>query len=297
MKSVAWPFLVSRNRTVDYGTVVIPEHLSRSRLMLELPRVVDVELTEHVAYASVSVEGRPLTLGYRVVRAEQDGCAFADSVGRAIHWIEGVILQGEGRRLADESAVFARVREGLLPHYLAFWGGASAPLFSAQLSVDIRTGASSMARPVDAGVDGRIPPLGAAQRALLSFWRLVASVSVLMAVAYGFWLMCAEAVPRPPDRRALGRGAAAELSSRLQALEVRKRPPLPPTEEAVDPTLDVELQQVDPLMDASLPEHQRRQMQPFTGASEPLPAVDDSGPADSTTEAAAQRAGEPDGPR
>lgn len=105
MKTKVWPFLVSRNRYLDYRTVVAPDWLCEENIPNLLSRVADGQLTEpgHAIFRKVySSKAGDFSVIFRVRTATikdisfqgQDGDEILkDTFGRDIYLIEGLVLK------------------------------------------------------------------------------------------------------------------------------------------------------------------------------------------------------------
>jgi hypothetical protein len=129
------PFLVSRNRSLDYRTVVAPKFMCDNGVAHELARAAGGSLTppDHILYREIqlpSPENLPenLILVFRVIEANQQEIysnasseTLTDLFGREILWIEGFIIQDKVNLLHITLEAFEIVHKQLLPSYRLFW--------------------------------------------------------------------------------------------------------------------------------------------------------------------------------
>ncbi len=138
MKAKAWPFLVSRNRELDYTSVLLPEFLRDTNLGVSLQDHL-VEEGGSPAYAYLADQRRrPLTALYRVRRAEVGGQVYRDHVGRVIHLVEGVILQGRAN-LMNPNLALDSLHQDVSSSFVSFWSSGKRLYSSASMEVELLT--------------------------------------------------------------------------------------------------------------------------------------------------------------
>lgn len=126
MKANAWPFLVSRNRILDYRLVVAPDFLVEAQTSNRLIRYVEADATGNPTRQDVrDPELGDLTVVYRVAPAIDGERKYEDHVGRQILWIEGVVLKGTGATLTDAVDVLSEAHERVSDDYRSFWDNAA----------------------------------------------------------------------------------------------------------------------------------------------------------------------------
>jgi len=138
------PFLVSRNRTLDYRTVVAPKFMCDNGVAHELARAAGGDLTPpgYAVYRKyqVTLESLPenFILVFRIVKSNQKEIysdtfneTLTDPFGREIFWIEGFIVQSKADFLNVTLAAWEIVHKNLLPSYRSFWE--STDLFEAPI--------------------------------------------------------------------------------------------------------------------------------------------------------------------
>lgn len=128
MSIKAWPFLISRNRYLDYRTVVAPDFISGTTTFLA--RAVGGDLSEdgQANYREIhnSKDG-DMTLIFRVIEAnstdigEEGSETLKDSFGRAISLIEGIIVQGRHSSILVNQEIFNYVHTEVVTYYRNFW--------------------------------------------------------------------------------------------------------------------------------------------------------------------------------
>ena len=133
MKTNAWVFLVSRNQSVDYQTVVAPDFIDAAKLRGLLTKVTDSDLTPP-AQANIrwirSSTTNNFSIVFRVIKAratdigEASGDILTDSFGRAIYLVEGLVFREDPNflRKSIESYHLEQAHTKALVHYQCFWG-------------------------------------------------------------------------------------------------------------------------------------------------------------------------------
>ncbi len=104
MITEAWAFLVSRNRYLDYTTIVAPDFMCQAKATKLLANAAIGELTgfDRVLYREIHQSHLgDLTLIFRILKAtatllepEAEEAVLKDAFGREIHLIEGIVLRG-----------------------------------------------------------------------------------------------------------------------------------------------------------------------------------------------------------
>jgi hypothetical protein len=131
MQIQVYPFLVSRNRNLDYRTVVAPKFMCDKGVAHELARAAGGNLTP-IGYAVCrEIQITPpdnLILVFRVVESNQQEIyanasheSLTDPFGREILWIEGFILQDKINLPNLTLEAFETVHKQLLYNYRLFW--------------------------------------------------------------------------------------------------------------------------------------------------------------------------------
>jgi hypothetical protein len=136
------PFLVSRNRTLDYRTVVAPKFMCDSGVAHQLAKAAGGKLTPlgHAVCREIQVTPpENLILVFRVIASDQQEIysnaspeALLDPFGREILWIEGFILKDKINLPDLTLEAFEIVHKHLLPSYQLFWE--STDLFEAAVT-------------------------------------------------------------------------------------------------------------------------------------------------------------------
>ncbi|NES06280.1 MAG: hypothetical protein F6K22_27780, partial [Okeania sp. SIO2F4] len=133
MSIEVWPFLVSRNRYLDYRTVVAPDFICEAKTDNLLARVTTGDLTEPEKGFIRQIFGSKVgdfTIVYRILKATQKDLNYQagdeilkDQFGREILIIEGVVIQG----IKSQENVFIspknmeEVHQKLTGGYTEFW--------------------------------------------------------------------------------------------------------------------------------------------------------------------------------
>jgi len=131
MQIQVYPFLVSRNRTLDYRTVVAPSFMCDKGIAHELARAAGGSLTPpgHALCREIQIiPPETLILVFRVIESNQQEIysnasdeTLTDSFGREILWIEGFILKNKINLLNLTLEAFEIVHKQLLSSYRLFW--------------------------------------------------------------------------------------------------------------------------------------------------------------------------------
>ncbi|MEP0922309.1 hypothetical protein [Leptolyngbya sp. ST-U4] len=127
----AHPFLVSRNRSLDYRTVVAPSFLINEGISSVLARAAGGNLTLP-GYAICREIQRTqlgdLTLIFHVIEANQKDIypdkadeVLIDPFGREIVFIEGVVLKERPDKFVVTQELFDSIHERILNSYRSFW--------------------------------------------------------------------------------------------------------------------------------------------------------------------------------
>ena len=130
MSTQAWSFLVSRNPSLDYRTIVAPDFICQAGIPNLLARVAEGNLTEQgsaicrIVYGS---KANDFTIIFRVVRAtkKEIGLPTGDEVlkdqfGREIHLIEGIVLR-DMNEVSIPQKVLDQAHLQLIESYRRFW--------------------------------------------------------------------------------------------------------------------------------------------------------------------------------
>ena len=125
------PFLVSRNRTLDYRTVVAPRFMCDNGVAHELAKAAGGSLTLPEYAVCREIQLTPpttLILVFRVVESNQQEIysnaskePLTDPFGREILWIEGFILEDKINLPNLTLNLFEIIHRQLLPSYRLFW--------------------------------------------------------------------------------------------------------------------------------------------------------------------------------
>ncbi len=128
MSTEAWTFLVSRNRYLDYRTVVAPNFISGTTTFLARAVGGDLSKKGQANYREIhnSKDG-DITLIFRVIEAtggdigEGEIETLKDSFGRAISLIEGIAIKGKHPYILVNQEIFDHVHMEAIAHYRTFW--------------------------------------------------------------------------------------------------------------------------------------------------------------------------------
>lgn len=132
MTTKVCPFLISRNRYLDYRTVVAPDFICDAKISNLLARVAEGELTEkgkgfirNVIRSKVG----DFTIVFRVIKATEKDIDITkgsnilkDQFGREIYIFEGIVAQGIIENFAISDSDFQKIHQRLTTNYEEFWG-------------------------------------------------------------------------------------------------------------------------------------------------------------------------------
>lgn len=133
----AWPFLVSRNKTIDYRTVVAPDFMVDTKTAGLIANKVSSDLTKEPRYKLIDAPLGLLTLVYRVIPATDQDEPRLDDFGRPILWIEGLVLKGDFTDYAIPSEIFQVVHIGLEKDYQEFWSSTTSSVVKRSGMIDL----------------------------------------------------------------------------------------------------------------------------------------------------------------
>lgn len=131
MSIKVWPFLVSRNRMLDYRTVVAPDFICNAGIAKLLARVAEGNLTERGCAIRRRIEGSDagdFTIVFRVVYAREKDInpnggneVLKDSFGREIDLLEGVVFKEVGE-IDVKEVDLDKAHKLLTKSFKNFWG-------------------------------------------------------------------------------------------------------------------------------------------------------------------------------
>jgi WD40 repeat protein len=152
MSIEAWSFLVSRNRYLDYRTIVAPAFICDAGVPNLLARAADGDLTEPGSAICRKIESpnvENFTIVFRITNAlgeyinsENKNEFLKDSFGREIYLIEGVVIKGEDK-VSVASEDLEKVHGQVKTSYLRFWDCEKAPPVEAFSSFKVESSESS----------------------------------------------------------------------------------------------------------------------------------------------------------
>jgi hypothetical protein len=124
MSIKAWPFLISRNKVLDYSVIVAPDCISKNDFshLVSLTSGDVTDSDETMRRTMSDANGQTLTLVFRIEQAQIDHHDVRDGFGRLIVWVVGIILEGSEKRgssVAEE--VFQAVHNSVDQSYREFW--------------------------------------------------------------------------------------------------------------------------------------------------------------------------------
>lgn len=138
-----WPFLISRNQTLDYRVVVAPRFMSKNTCVLQ--QHTCMELEKNIFHVTVlnDPDAGNLTFIYRIIEAAGDTGKLYDEYYRPILCIEGVVLTGSKPDLVPNANLFDAIHVELQQCFQNFFQltTPTQPEYSQYLSVESDIGA------------------------------------------------------------------------------------------------------------------------------------------------------------
>ncbi|XWK90052.1 MAG: hypothetical protein U7127_08395 [Phormidium sp.] len=134
----AWPFLISRNQSIDYKTVVAPDFIAQAKIRSLLGKVSEEYLSESedisIREIQTSEVGK-FTVVFRSVKARSNDIGknrdevLKDPFGREIYWLEGLVFQGSINQIYNKNGKSYKIDEtsleqahiSLQEKYRNFW--------------------------------------------------------------------------------------------------------------------------------------------------------------------------------
>lgn len=194
----AWPFLVGRNKNLDYQTIVSPQFLTERGLSILLAEAAggDENGPDEAYYREIhSSEVGDLSLIFRVIRAKAADYDLGgseilrDKVGRPIRLIEGFVVQGGARKMKEEVIMpdtFEVAHNMVKGAYRKFWHEEDSFVERSSLPFRLPVG-SYTARPVELKVQEPFnlpaPPTNIA--ALLKKKRVIFAICLVLLIIGG----------------------------------------------------------------------------------------------------------------
>jgi|GEM_PF-1933508 len=126
-----WPFLVSRNRYLDYRTVVAPDFIHEAKIPNILARATKGDLTnpgQGIIRNILASKVGDFTIVFRVVVATEkdinsskENNVLKDQFGREIYIFEGLVVQGIKEYFPISDKDFQKTHQLLAVSYKKFW--------------------------------------------------------------------------------------------------------------------------------------------------------------------------------
>jgi hypothetical protein len=127
----AYPFLVSRNRSLDYRTVVAPSLFIDEGISSLLASAAGGSLTAPGCVVCREIKGTEIgdfTLVFHVIEANQKDIypdkedeVLTDPFGREIFLIEGIVLKRRPDKFVITQKIFDSIHQQVLNSYRLFW--------------------------------------------------------------------------------------------------------------------------------------------------------------------------------
>ena len=131
MSIEVWPFLVSRNRYIDYRTIVAPDFICDAKIANLLARAAEGELTkpgQGIMRQVIGSKAGNFTIAFRVIKAiEKDinltgeNNILKDQFGREIYIFEGIVARGIRKDFFISDRDFQKAHYQLTTFYQKFW--------------------------------------------------------------------------------------------------------------------------------------------------------------------------------
>ncbi len=133
MLTQAWSFLVTRNQSIDYKTVVAPDFISQAKIRSLLIKASEDDSSEEGKVLIRSIQGSEvgdLTIVFRVAKAkrryiEESGNddILKDPFGREIDVIDGLVFREKSDKVFDKirQIHLNQARKELKEQYSKFW--------------------------------------------------------------------------------------------------------------------------------------------------------------------------------
>lgn len=131
MSIKVWPFLISRNRYLDYRTVVAPDFICEAKVSNLLARVAEGELTDPgqgIMRNIIGSKAGNFTIAFRVIKATEkdinptgENNILKDQFGREIYMFEGIVARGIREDFIISDGDFQEVHQQLTASYREFW--------------------------------------------------------------------------------------------------------------------------------------------------------------------------------
>lgn len=132
MKTNAWAFLVSRNESVDYRTIVAPEFIDAAKLRNLLTKAAEGNLTPpdkaNIRWIQGTAAG-DFSIVFRVIKAragdigETSRDILQDDFGRDIYLVEGLVFREPPQFIQDniKNSHLEQAHAHVQAHYQQFW--------------------------------------------------------------------------------------------------------------------------------------------------------------------------------
>lgn len=184
MNIKAWPFLISRNKKVDYWTLVAPQFMigtsGPALLRLELGKPGDEP--GKIIYRQIHVpEVGEISLFFRMIEARRqhigqsgDKALIEIDGGRTIYLIEGIVLEGVKPDIPVTDEILQTAHDQIEPVFREFWKTTAS-------SFDVRP---SQALPLE-GPPLRPPPPPPKQKLIIAL--VGAAAIIIVGIAWGLY--------------------------------------------------------------------------------------------------------------
>ncbi len=126
MRIDAWPFLISRNQSIDYTAIVAPEFLVNAHCEEKIINFLDDDDDVLDKPLISQDEENDITLIYHAIPAKGD-INYKDTVGRQIYRYEGVIIKGLNRTFDNPQEIISNAQKLLDKEFKKFWDLAAKP--------------------------------------------------------------------------------------------------------------------------------------------------------------------------
>jgi hypothetical protein len=205
MSIKSWLFLVSRNRYLDYRTVVAPKFLSDAKIPNLLARAVDGDLTASGCAILRKIQGSKVgnfTIIFRVVKAtvrdinreggEGEEKILKDPFGREIYLLEGFVLQEMSDVIVTQEAL-EKAHQLLIKDYKQFWDWSEPCEAIPSQMFDLLEYQSSSSLKLEElqpfQANSKPPPLDSTPNAKYRFRSIAFLAIAATALVFGIWFV------------------------------------------------------------------------------------------------------------
>jgi hypothetical protein len=123
---LAWPFLISRNKLLDYRPITVPDFIAKAGAANLLLKHATGDIMEHSQLTISDPRLGDMTIAYHVIPAMQGNQHLTDGYGREIDRIEGIVLEGNIQAKVSKQIIH-RAQQIVEDDFLEFWQQSQPP--------------------------------------------------------------------------------------------------------------------------------------------------------------------------